>query len=55
MRFGAAQALRAPRPATLHLGEAEAIYALERYHQDWTFVVRVPANAQTGNADAFIA
>ena len=25
-------------PATLHLGEAEAIYVLERYHQDWTFV-----------------
>ena len=23
-------------PATLHLGEAEAIYVLERYHQDWT-------------------
>jgi hypothetical protein len=25
-------------PATLHLGEAEAIYVLERYHPDWTFV-----------------
>jgi hypothetical protein len=30
-------ATRADR-ATLHLGEAEAIYVLERYHQDWTFV-----------------
>jgi predicted nucleic acid-binding protein len=25
-------------PATLHLGEAEAIYVLERYHSGWTFV-----------------
>ena len=25
-------------PATLHLGEAEAIYVLERSHPDWTFV-----------------
>jgi predicted nucleic acid-binding protein len=25
-------------PATLHLGEAEAIYVLERYYPDWTFV-----------------
>jgi hypothetical protein len=44
-------------PATLHLGEAEAIYVLERYHPDWTFVSGVAGRvtqAQLTGADTVL-